>query len=112
LRVHRYSGHRWGQAWALTNLGVAFAGLHRLEDAVDYHQQALAIHREVGNRWGEGHTLASLGDAVEQTGRLDLACQHWRQAVVILDELQDPKAGKVRARLEAIGEAARPIHQP
>ena len=65
----------------------------------------------VAGRTGRPSAL-DLSAAVSQRGRLDLACQHWRQAVVILDELQDPKADKVRARLKAVGEAALPIHQP
>jgi len=58
----RYAGDRRGEAWALNNIGMAFARQRR-EEGVGYFQQALAIRREIGDRQGEAQAANNVAYA-------------------------------------------------
>jgi len=47
LAVAEGSGNRWYQAYALTVLGHALAGLEQVTEAIDCYQRALALYREM-----------------------------------------------------------------
>ena len=51
------------RAVTLNNLGLAYAGLRRFEEAIGCYQESLAIMRETGDRHGEGIALNNLGIA-------------------------------------------------
>ena len=59
---------------ALGNLGDAYRLLGQHREAIQHHEQALAIHRETGDRQGEesgrgiGKDRQSAGEAIEQGG--------------------------------------------
>lgn len=52
-----------------------------------------------GHLPADSEVLAHLGEARYAAGNLPQAQQAWGQAVSILDDLQHPDAGKVRAKL-------------
>ncbi|MDQ3885443.1 MAG: tetratricopeptide repeat protein [Actinomycetota bacterium] len=99
----REMGAQLGEAWALHSLGTTYRGLGRLDEALDHYQQALKVRREMGSdRWGEGQTLDHLGEILHRTGQSKAARASWLQALTIFEELRDPQAADVRARLETL----------
>ena len=49
------------------NLGLAFADLGEVREAIGYYEQALAISREIGDRRGEGNHAWNLGRALVES---------------------------------------------
>ena len=64
-------------------------------------EQALLIDREIGDRRGEGTDLWNLSLALHQLGERSQAIQHAEQALLIREQIEDPRAAKVRAQLTA-----------
>jgi hypothetical protein len=64
--------------------------------------------RESGARFDEADTLTRLGDARHAACELAQARDAWQQALVILDDLQHPDAGQVRAKLARTNDHAPP----
>ena len=67
----------------LGNLGIAYADLGQVEQAIEHYQQALEIAREIGDRRGEGNCLGNLGIAYADLGQVEQAIQHYQQALEI-----------------------------
>jgi tetratricopeptide (TPR) repeat protein len=86
-----------GVAW--DSVGYAEHHLGNLAEAAACYQRALTIAREAGQRFGEAAVLIHLGDARHAAGELAQARQAWQQALAILEDLQHPDAGQVRAKL-------------
>ena len=59
----------------------------------------LAIAREIGDRRGEGNALWNMSLALDQLGERAQAIQHAEQALIIREQIEDPNAAKVRAKL-------------
>jgi tetratricopeptide (TPR) repeat protein/transcriptional regulator with XRE-family HTH domain len=99
LTLCEQGSDRWleGQAW--DSLGYAEHHLNNLAEAVACYQRALTLHREAGDRFYEAETLTHLGDARHAAGEPAGAVQAWRHALAILEDLQHPDAGRVRAKL-------------
>jgi DNA-binding SARP family transcriptional activator/tetratricopeptide (TPR) repeat protein len=92
-------GHRWTEGNAWDSLGYAEHHLGNLAEAAACHQRALSLHRECGDRFHEAEALTHLGDTRQAAGELAQAREAWQQALAILEDLQHPDAGQVRARL-------------
>jgi tetratricopeptide (TPR) repeat protein len=92
-------GHRWLEGHVWDSLGYAEHHLGNLAEAAACYQRALGLYREAGDRLGEADTLTHLGDTRQAAGELAQARQAWQQALAILEEIQHPDAGQVRARL-------------
>jgi tetratricopeptide (TPR) repeat protein len=89
-------------------MGYAEHLLGSLTEAVTCYLRALSIAREVGDRRLEAGTLTHLGDARHTTGELAQARGAWQQALAILEDLQHPDAGQVRAKLAGTNNHAVP----
>jgi tetratricopeptide (TPR) repeat protein len=89
LDAARRLGDRRGEAAALTNLGVALAGVRRFEEAITAHQHAAAIDRDTGDRHGEGMALGNLGLALRQVRRFEEAITACQDAAAIDRETGD-----------------------
>jgi tetratricopeptide (TPR) repeat protein len=61
-------------------LGFAYYSLGQIEQAIDYHEQSLAIARETGDRRGEGIRLSGLGLAYHALGQIKQAIKFHEQA--------------------------------
>jgi len=61
---------------------------------------ALAVRRRAGDRHGEAETLRDAGDLLHYLGRAGAAHASWQQALEAFDELGDPQADELRARLK------------
>jgi DNA-binding SARP family transcriptional activator/Tfp pilus assembly protein PilF len=72
LASTRELGDRVGEAWVLTNLGMVL-GEQRVNDAIGYFEQALAIHRETGDRRDEARAANSLAFTYVALGRYEEA---------------------------------------
>ena len=89
LGAARRAGDRAAEDRALNNLGIAYGGLRRFQEAVDCYQQDIAICRETGDRHGEGETLGNLGNAYQKLRRFQESIDCYQQALVILRETGD-----------------------
>jgi DNA-binding SARP family transcriptional activator/tetratricopeptide (TPR) repeat protein len=90
---------RWveGQSW--DSVGYAEQHLGNLAEAAACYQRALSLYREYGDRCLEAETLTRLGDTCHTAGEPAQAKDAWLQALAILEDLQHPDAGQVRAKL-------------
>jgi hypothetical protein len=61
------------------------------------------MRRELGHRYGEANTLMHLGDTHLAVGDPAAARQAWRSSLHLLDQLGEPDADLVRAKLDALG---------
>jgi len=102
LTVYRELDGRWGEGWALRSLAITYRSMNRFDDALDRYHQALTVYRKLNERRGEGRTLYDIGEIQHDTGHLAQARASWHQALAIFEDLGDPWAAKVRARLEAL----------
>ena len=48
------------------------------------------------------YTLSHIGDTHFAAGDMSAACDVWQQSLSILDELQHPEAGHIRAKMSRI----------
>jgi len=100
------SGQSSDEAHAWDSLGYIEHHLGNLAEAARCYQRALSIFREFGDRYYEAMILMHLGDTRRAAGELLPGREAWRQALDILDELDHPDAGQVRAKLAGQPESA------
>jgi tetratricopeptide (TPR) repeat protein len=86
-----------GNAW--DSVGYAEHHLGNLAEATACYQRAVSLFRESGDRFDEADALTHLGDTRHAVGELAQAREAWQQALAILQDLQHPDAGQVRAKL-------------
>ena len=60
--IFRQIHDRQGEAIILKDLGTVYREMGRNDDAMKFHEQALAISREIKDRDGEGISLSNLGE--------------------------------------------------
>ena len=102
------AGDHWIEGHAWDSLGYAEHHLGNLAEATACYQRALSLHRESGDRYYEAVALTHLGDTRHAAGELAQAREAWQQALAILDDLQHPDAGQVRAKLASTNGRASP----
>ena len=101
MTIVREIGDRRGEGNALCNLGIVYANLGETRRAIQFLEQYLTIAREIGYRRGEGNALWNMSLALDQLGEHAQAIQHAGQALTIYEQIEDPRAAKVRAKLAA-----------
>ena len=83
------------------NLAGVYLDLGRTDDAIE----AAAAAIEAAGQWGPQVELANAhrvrGDALDRAGSHADACSHWRSALAVYQELGDPRAEEMAARLTA-----------
>ncbi len=87
------------RAGTLDSLGFAYHHLGQHARAIACYQEAIEIQGQQGNQNDRATYLIHLGEAHEAAGDADAARGAWRQAIEILEDLHDPAAGQLRARL-------------
>jgi len=102
------AGNRWLEGHAWDSVGYAEHHLANLAEAAACYQRALTLYREAGARLYEAEALTRLGDTRHAAGELAQARQDWQQALAILEDLQHPDAGQVRAKLASTNDHASP----
>ena len=99
LALHRELGNQDGEAGTLDSLGLVYHHLGEHHRAIASYRLALDLYRDLGDRYEEAATLTNLGATLEAAGDLDDAHDAWKHALAILEDLDHPDAGQVRARL-------------
>ena len=80
-------GDKPGMASTYHQLAIAAFLRRRLDDAEDWHRNALAIREELGDKPGMASAYHQLGMAAQDRGRLDDAEDWYRKALAIKEEL-------------------------
>jgi tetratricopeptide (TPR) repeat protein len=74
---------------ALNESGLAHYNLSNYDQALEYHQQSLAITREIGNRNGEGATLNNISLIFQAKGDYDTALNYLKKSLAITRKIGD-----------------------
>ena len=82
-------GDRPNEGVARNDLGLALRNVHRLDEAVTAHKDAIAIFRDIGDRRREGRALNNLGLALRELRRFGGAVRVGEQAAAIYQEIGD-----------------------
>jgi tetratricopeptide (TPR) repeat protein len=95
-------------------LGLAYRDLGQAKQAIEHHEQSLAISRQVGDRRGEGVGLGNLGLCYWDLGQTARAIDHHEQALAIAREVGGRRAegtglGNLGACYRDLGQVARAI---
>ena len=96
LSIVKEEGNRAEQGAAYGDLGNAFRGLGKFQEAIEYHNKALSIAKEVGDRALEARAYGNLGNAYESLGKFQEAIEYHNKALSIAKEVGD-RAGEGRA---------------
>ncbi|RBM17256.1 transcriptional regulator [Prauserella sp. PE36] len=81
LMAARRDGDLRGEAWMLSDLGVAHGQCGNLEESVDHLTRSLEISRRVGDPFFAARSLNNLGVAVAMRGDQHAAITHLREAL-------------------------------
>lgn len=79
------------------NLGIVYNSLGQYQQAIEFHQQSLAIKREISvheaflleSRLGEANSLSNLGNVYQSLGQYQQAIQYLQQALAIAQDIGD-----------------------
>jgi tetratricopeptide (TPR) repeat protein len=99
LAIARETGDRYGEGLTLHNLAAAYKALGQHGQAVESYRAARVVRDRADDRPGEGETLSDLGDLLHHLGRPSAARESWREALTIFEELGDPRARELSARI-------------
>jgi tetratricopeptide (TPR) repeat protein/transcriptional regulator with XRE-family HTH domain len=100
LELDRANGHRKSEAHTADSLGFIYGRLGDHAHARQYFGHALGLFREFGDRYNEADALLNLGDVFAEAGDHTAATRAWGEAAEILEELDHPREGEARQRLE------------
>ncbi|MDJ0600090.1 MAG: tetratricopeptide repeat protein [Crocosphaera sp.] len=81
--------NNWNYAASLTSLGNAYQSLGQYQQAIQHHQQSLAIFIEIENRNGEESSYGNLGNAYFSLGKYQEAIEYYQQSLAITTEIGD-----------------------
>ncbi|NUT38235.1 MAG: tetratricopeptide repeat protein [Hamadaea sp.] len=100
LTLLRDAGDRVAEAATWDSLGYISYRQGDTEQALRLYATALELRKAIGHRYGEAITLDRVGDTHEARGDLDAARERWQEALLILEEMGEPGADAVRAKVE------------
>ncbi|NEP14911.1 MAG: CHAT domain-containing protein [Symploca sp. SIO2C1] len=83
------TGYRQGEANSLNSLGNAYGSLAEYEQAIDFHEQSLAIFRQIGDIQGEANSLGNLGAAYYRLAEYEQAIDFHEQSLAIFRQIGD-----------------------
>ncbi|GAA3438284.1 tetratricopeptide repeat protein [Kutzneria kofuensis] len=101
MKIFDEQADEHGYSWAVNNLGLVLAKLGRYEQAVDAFTAALRVRQRI-DRYGLAFTYEGLGDVHRQLGSSAEARRNWQHALEIFDVVGDPRAERLRTRIEAL----------
>ncbi|WP_083660898.1 helix-turn-helix domain-containing protein [Actinophytocola xanthii] len=105
----RRAGDRFGEAWVLNNLAIAYRELRRTEEAKECFQQARALRIELGDRVGQAWSLTGIGFIGFDEKRFDDAALRFGEALAIFREVGDRHGEGIA--LANVGDAYRALHE-
>lgn len=99
LAIFRHLRDRRGEGSALDSLAAIYHGQGYLDEAVAEFDRALDAWRDVGDRYREAVTLDCRGHVLHELGQATAAESSWRRSSALLNEVDDPRAVELSARL-------------
>jgi DNA-binding SARP family transcriptional activator len=99
LAHYRRIDDRGGESYALDSAARAYLGLGDVRRAIAMFEQAVEISGSLGHHLNQSLNLTHLGDGHHALGDLDSARGSWSAALALLEEVGNPRAESVRARL-------------
>ncbi|MCE7002889.1 tetratricopeptide repeat protein [Kibdelosporangium philippinense] len=87
------------EAFNQHNLGLAYARLGNVPQAIRAFHTSISLHRTTANRRWEAATMVDLGVALNDAGHSRIARGVLKSAMGIMSELADPRATDIEARL-------------
>ena len=100
VKAAQARGDRQGEESHLGNLGIAYADLGRVEEAIEIYQQAVEIAQKIGDRLGEGIGLGAIGCAFIDLGKSEQAIDYIHQSQAIYQKIGDKgREQKLRGNL-------------
>lgn len=99
LRMCEDMNDLYGQGRKLVKVADVHVALGSPAEALRYVDRSLAVRREVGDLWGEADSLTRQGDILHSLDRVTEARRSWQEALELYQELADPRAADLRARL-------------
>ncbi|MBS1975174.1 MAG: sensor histidine kinase, partial [Bacteroidetes bacterium] len=75
------------QSYCLSNLGIVYTSLKKLDTAEMYFKEALQISRNIDDVYTESAVLLNLGDIYQKAGRLEEAKKNFDKAHLIAKEM-------------------------
>ncbi|MGY0004197.1 BTAD domain-containing putative transcriptional regulator [Micromonospora sp. I033] len=100
LRLRDRTGHRFGEAEARNDLGIAYRHLGRLDAAREQHEVALDLSRDSGERHVQAAVLNDLGRTLAESGRGEAAVASHRRALALATRIAHPyEQGRALAAL-------------
>jgi tetratricopeptide (TPR) repeat protein len=100
LDQQREIDDHFGLTETYDSLGYVHRHLGHDKEAITCYQQAVNLCGELGDRYNEADSLVSLGDAYHDFGDSELARIAWQRALTILEQLDHPRADRVRAKMQ------------
>jgi DNA-binding SARP family transcriptional activator len=94
--LQREIGDHFGEAATYDSLGYAYRHLGQQTEAIACYEKAAYLSAGLGDRYNEADALSALGDAHQAFGDSRAA---WQRALTILEQLGDPRAVNIRARM-------------
>ncbi|SFR25040.1 NB-ARC domain-containing protein [Lentzea waywayandensis] len=104
--LHREHGNRFAEAETLDSIAYNLRALGDLTGAAHHYDLSVAAARASGNRYGIAVTLVSLGEVHEEMGDGQAAHRAWTEALQTFEDLGQPDADAVRAKLTALSAAS------
>jgi DNA-binding SARP family transcriptional activator/tetratricopeptide (TPR) repeat protein len=108
LQVDGIDDSRRLEAGTLTNIGQVRLKLRQHQDAAEMGRQAVELSRAAGDQAQEAAALHLLGQTLAAGGLTEEARPQALAALAIYEDLGDPRAGQVRADLQAYGKSDQP----
>jgi tetratricopeptide (TPR) repeat protein len=102
LELCRAMGNRTGEAATLDSLAEAHHHLGEHAEAAHFHRQAVDLRLEFKHYQHAAASLTRLGETRIAVGGPETARRAWAEALAILDGLEHPDAGALRARLREL----------
>jgi DNA-binding SARP family transcriptional activator/tetratricopeptide (TPR) repeat protein len=108
LQVDGIDDSRRLEAGTLINIGQVRLKLRQHQDAAKMGRQAVKLSRAAGDQAQEAAAHHLLGQTLAAGGLTEEARRHALAALAIYEDLGDPRAGQVRADLQAYGKSDQP----
>jgi DNA-binding SARP family transcriptional activator/tetratricopeptide (TPR) repeat protein len=102
LALQQVHGHEHGQAATWDSLGYVHQGLGNHARSIDCYQRAIDLYRGTGDRDAEAESLDGQADTHLAAGDRDAALAGWRLALAIREDLRDPNADRIRAKIDKV----------
>lgn len=101
LILQQRVGDTYGEAATLDTIGYAHHLLGDFRQAIDAYERSIVLARAHGALFREAEVTSRLGDTLSASGDRAAARQKWSHSLCLLDQLQRPEVGDLRASLNA-----------